>query len=87
MPRCEQASRFSHVIFGGLTREPSVALAEQLVAVAPASLRHVFFADSGSVSVEVALKLAVQYQAATGRPQRRRFVALHPATMVTPPAR
>lgn len=73
----EQASRFSHVMFGGLTHEPAVALAEQLVALAPASLEHVFFADSGSVSLEVALKLAVQYQAAAGRPQRRRFVALH----------
>ena len=72
----EQVDRFSHVMFGGLTHEPAVRLAEQLVALAPGDLRHVFFADSGSVSVEVALKLAVQYQAATGRPQRRRFVAL-----------
>jgi adenosylmethionine-8-amino-7-oxononanoate aminotransferase len=72
----EQVDRFSHVMFGGLTHEPAVRLAEQLVALAPGDLRHVFLADSGSVSVEVALKLAVQYQAATGRPQRRRFVAL-----------
>jgi adenosylmethionine-8-amino-7-oxononanoate aminotransferase len=72
----EQVGRFSHVMFGGLTHEPAVRLAEQLVAIAPGDLRHVFLADSGSVSVEVALKLAVQYQAATGRPQRRRFVAL-----------
>ncbi|GAA4538783.1 adenosylmethionine--8-amino-7-oxononanoate transaminase [Pseudonocardia xishanensis] len=72
----DQVDRFSHVMFGGLTHEPAVRLAEQLVALAPPSLRHVFLADSGSVSVEVALKLAVQYQAATGRPGRRRFVAL-----------
>lgn len=71
-----QVDRFSHVMFGGLTHEPAVRLAEQLVAVAPGDLRHVFLADSGSVSVEVALKLAVQYQAATGRPERRRFVSL-----------
>ena len=71
-----QVDRFSHVMFGGLTHEPAVRLAEQLVALAPESLRHVFLADSGSVSVEVALKLAVQFQAATGRPRRRRFVAL-----------
>jgi adenosylmethionine---8-amino-7-oxononanoate aminotransferase len=71
-----QAGRFAHVMFGGLTHEPAVALAEQLVALAPSGLEHVFFADSGSVAVEVALKLAVQYQAAVGRPERRRFVAL-----------
>jgi adenosylmethionine-8-amino-7-oxononanoate aminotransferase len=71
-----QAARFSHVMFGGLTHEPAVRLAEELVGLSPEPLRHVFFADSGSVSVEVALKLAVQYQAATGHPQRRRFVAL-----------
>lgn len=75
----EQAARFSHVMFGGLTHEPAVALAEQLVALSPPSLQHVFFADSGSVSVEVAMKLAVQYQAAVGRPDRRRFVALRGA--------
>ncbi|HEY1819999.1 MAG TPA: adenosylmethionine--8-amino-7-oxononanoate transaminase [Trebonia sp.] len=75
----EQAARFSHVMFGGLTHEPAVRLAEQLVELTPAPLRHVFFADSGSVSVEVALKLAVQYQAASGRPRRRRFVALRGA--------
>jgi adenosylmethionine---8-amino-7-oxononanoate aminotransferase len=73
----EQTARFSHVMFGGLTHEPAVALAEQLVTMAPAPLEHVFFADSGSVSVEVAMKLAVQYQAALGRPERRHFVALH----------
>ncbi|HUC26798.1 MAG TPA: adenosylmethionine--8-amino-7-oxononanoate transaminase [Streptosporangiaceae bacterium] len=75
----EQADQFSHVMFGGLTHEPAVRLAEQLVQITPAPLQHVFFADSGSVSVEVALKLAVQYQAAVGRPDRRRFVALRGA--------
>ena len=75
----EQAARFSHVMFGGLTHEPAVRLAEQLVELAPGPLRHVFFADSGSVSVEVALKLAVQYQAAAGHPGRRQFAALRGA--------
>ncbi|HET9094990.1 MAG TPA: adenosylmethionine--8-amino-7-oxononanoate transaminase, partial [Solirubrobacteraceae bacterium] len=74
-----QVDRFSHVMFGGLTHEPAVALAERLVQLAPEPLRHVFFADSGSVSVEVALKLAVQYQAAAGAPQRQRFAALRGA--------
>ena len=71
-----QAERFSHVMFGGLTHEPAVTLAEQLVALTPSGLEHVFFVDSGSVAVEVALKLAVQFQSAIGRPERRRFVAL-----------
>ena len=72
----EQAGRFSHVMFGGLTHAPAVELAERLVAMTPDGLDHVFLADSGSVSVEVALKLAVQYQLGRGRPRRTRFLAL-----------
>ncbi len=74
-----QIDRFSHVMFGGLTHEPAVRLAEQLVDLTPEPLRHVFLADSGSVSIEVALKLAVQYQSAAGRPERRRFAGLRGA--------
>lgn len=74
-----QAQAFSHVMFGGLTHEPAVRLAEELVARAPEGLRHVFLADSGSVAVEVSLKLAVQYQAALGRTHRRRLIALRGA--------
>jgi len=70
-----QMERFSHVMFGGLTHEPAVRLAEALVRVSPAPLEHVFFADSGSVSVEVALKLAVQFQVAKGHVGRHRFLA------------
>ena len=72
----DQVTAFSHVMFGGLTHRPAVELAELLVEVTPPELRHVFFADSGSVSVEVALKLAVQYQAARGRPERRRILTI-----------
>ena len=76
-----QLERFSHVMFGGLTHEPAVELAERLVAMAPADsarspFARVFLADSGSVSVEVALKLAVQYQAAAGQPRRQRILSL-----------
>jgi adenosylmethionine---8-amino-7-oxononanoate aminotransferase len=72
----EQIDRFSHVMFGGLTHEPAVVLAERLTAIAPGPMAHVFFADSGSVSVEVALKLALQFQAAVGRPGRQRFLTI-----------
>ena len=70
-----QIDAFSHVMFGGLTHEPAVSLAERLVELAPGAA-HVFFADSGSVSVEVALKLALQYQAARGRARRQRFLTV-----------
>jgi adenosylmethionine-8-amino-7-oxononanoate aminotransferase len=75
----DQIEAFSHVMFGGLTHEPAVRLAEELIRVTPEPLHHVFFADSGSVSVEVALKLSVQYQSAVGRPERQRFAALRGA--------
>ncbi|MDQ6754746.1 MAG: adenosylmethionine--8-amino-7-oxononanoate transaminase [Actinomycetota bacterium] len=71
-----QAGQFSHVMFGGLTHEPAVELAERLVHLSPGPLRHVFFADSGSVAVEVALKLALQYQAAVGRGGRQKFLTV-----------
>ena len=66
----EQVDRFSHVMFGGLTHEPAVALAELLVSITPAPLTRVFFADSGSVAVEVAVKMALQYWQGRGQPQR-----------------
>ncbi len=67
----EQVDRFSHVMFGGLTHEPAVSLAELLVAITPPDLERVFFCDSGSVAVEVALKLALQYWQGRREPQRR----------------
>jgi adenosylmethionine-8-amino-7-oxononanoate aminotransferase len=72
----EQLGRMAHVMFGGLTHEPALRLAERLTELAPAGLERVFFADSGSVSVEVAIKLAVQYQRAIGGPGRTRLLTV-----------
>ena len=71
-----QVERMSHVMFGGLTHEPAIALAELLVSITPAPLRHVFYSDSGSVSVEVAVKLALQFQVARGRRGRTRLMTV-----------
>ncbi len=71
-----QAERMPHVMFGGLTHEPAVSLCERLVAMAPAGLERVFLSDSGSVAVEVAIKLALQFWQARGRPERRRLLSL-----------
>ncbi len=71
-----QLEHMAHVMFGGLTHEPAVRLAERLVEIAPAGLRCVFFADSGSVSVEVAIKMALQYQRALGHPERTRLLTV-----------
>lgn len=57
----EQISHMSHMMFGGLTHEPAVQLAQKLVEVTPPGLQHVFYCDSGSVSIEVGMKMALQY--------------------------
>jgi adenosylmethionine-8-amino-7-oxononanoate aminotransferase len=69
-----QLGRMSHVMFGGLTHAPAVGLAERLVAITPAPLQHVFLADSGSVAVEVAVKMCLQHARATGGPGRTRLL-------------
>ena len=72
----DQLVDMAHVMFGGLTHAPAVQLAERLIELTPAGLEHVFFADSGSVAVEVALKMAIQFWRARDLPGKRRFVAL-----------
>jgi len=72
----DQLDRMAHVMFGGLTHAPAVELARKLVALTPDGLEHVFFADAGSVSVEVAIKMALQYQRSQRRPQKHRLLAL-----------
>jgi adenosylmethionine-8-amino-7-oxononanoate aminotransferase len=71
-----QLANMSHVMFGGITHGPAVELAEQLVEIAPPGLAHVFFSDSGSVSVEVAMKMAIQYWLGRGRPGRHRMLTV-----------
>jgi len=72
----DQLGRTAHVMFGGLTHEPAVRLAEQLVELAPDGLAHVFFCDSGSVAVEVAIKMALQHWQGRGKPGKSRLLAL-----------
>jgi adenosylmethionine-8-amino-7-oxononanoate aminotransferase len=81
VPELEQAlraqvERLPHVMFGGLTHEPAVELATRLVGLTPEPLEKVFFCDSGSVSVEVAIKMALQYWRGRGEPERKRLLTV-----------
>ncbi|MDE0226447.1 MAG: adenosylmethionine--8-amino-7-oxononanoate transaminase [Gammaproteobacteria bacterium] len=71
-----QLEKTAHVMFGGLTHEPAIELARTLIDITPDGLRHVFFSDSGSVSVEVAIKMAIQYWGATGHPEKHRLLTI-----------
>lgn len=71
-----QVDQFSHVMFGGLTHKPAIDLARKLVQVTPEPIQTVFFADSGSVSVEVAIKMAMQYWQSADQPQKNKMLTV-----------
>ncbi|MBN1278521.1 MAG: adenosylmethionine--8-amino-7-oxononanoate transaminase [Chlorobium sp.] len=73
---CDQLESMSHVMFGGFTHEPAVALAKELLGIVPEPLDRFFFCDSGSVAVEVALKMAIQYWAGRGNSRKKQMLTV-----------
>lgn len=72
----QQAKKFSHIMLGGLTHRPAIDLADKLVQITPHGLNHVFYSDSGSVAVEVSLKMAFQYWTNTGNYEKDKILSL-----------
>jgi len=74
-----QLQQMPHIMFGGFTHNPAIDLAQALLAITPKKLEHLFFADSGSIAVEVSLKMALQYWKSLNQPEKSRFIALKQA--------